>query len=64
MRYALLFGLSMSVFLTISGCQVHRPALPELPAWQSSQGLEEPALGQIQALPSGRVLTPMSWFRH
>lgn len=58
MRYALLFGLSMSVFLTISGCQVHRPALPELPAWQSSQGLEEPALGQIQALPSGRVLTP------
>lgn len=58
MRYALLFGLSMSVFLTISGCQVHRPALPELPAWQSSQGLEEPALGQIQALPSGRVLAP------
>ncbi|MBH3463066.1 MULTISPECIES: ChaN family lipoprotein [Pseudomonas] len=58
MRYALLFGLSMSVFLTISGCQVHRPALPELPAWQSSQGLNEPTLGQIQALPSGRVLTP------
>lgn len=58
MRYALLFGLSMSVFLTIAGCQVHRPALPELPAWQSSQGLEEPALGQIQALPSGRVLAP------
>lgn len=58
MRYALLFGLSMSVFFTISGCQVHRPALPELPTWQSSQGLEEPTLGQIQALPSGRVLAP------
>ncbi|HEK1770513.1 TPA: ChaN family lipoprotein [Pseudomonas putida] len=58
MRYPSLFGLSMSVFLTIAGCQVHRPALPELPTWQSSQGLEEPTLGQIQALPSGRVLTP------
>ena len=58
MRYPLLFGLSMGVFLTMAGCQVHRPALPELPAWQSSQGLNEPTLGQIQALPSGRVLTP------
>ncbi|MFJ9993022.1 ChaN family lipoprotein [Pseudomonas putida] len=58
MRYPLLFGLSMGVFLTMAGCQVHRPALPELPAWQGSQGLNEPTLGQIQALPSGRVLTP------
>ncbi|MGC7839877.1 ChaN family lipoprotein [Pseudomonas wayambapalatensis] len=58
MRYPLRFGLSMGVFLTMAGCQVHRPALPALPAWQSSQGLNEPTLGQIQALPSGRVLTP------
>lgn len=55
MPRTLLFGTLL--LLALVGCQAGAP-LPPLPGWQSPQGREHAALGQIRELRSGRVLTP------
>lgn len=56
MPRTLLFGTLLLLALGLVGCQAGAP-LPPLPDWQSPQGREHAALGQIRELRSGRVLT-------
>lgn len=55
MRRPLLSGLSLCLVLALGGCHA---SLPPLPAWQSSEGRDNAALGQIHDLASGQVITP------
>lgn len=60
MRRPLLSGLSLCLVLVLGGCQA---SLPPLPAWQSSEGRDDVALGQIHDLASGQVITPAQLVR-
>jgi len=60
MRRPLLSGFSLCVVLVLGGCQA---SLPALPAWQSSEGRDDAALGQIHDLASGQVITPAQLVR-
>jgi len=60
MRRPLLSGLSLCLVLVLGGCQA---SLPALPAWQSSEGRDDAALGQIHDLASGQVITPAQLVR-
>jgi len=60
MRRPLLSGFSLCLVLVLGGCQA---SLPPLPAWQSSEGRDDAALGQIHDLASGQVITPAQLVR-
>ncbi|HEK1010562.1 TPA: ChaN family lipoprotein [Pseudomonas putida] len=60
MRRPLLSGFSLCLALVLGGCQA---SLPPLPAWQSSEGRDDAALGQIHDLASGQVITPAQLVR-
>jgi len=60
MRHPLLSGFSLCLVLALGGCQA---SLPPLPAWQSSEGRDDAALGQIHDLASGQVITPAQLVR-
>ena len=60
MRRPLLSGFSLCLVLVLGGCQA---SLPALPAWQSSEGRDDAALGQIHDLASGQVITPAQLVR-
>ncbi|CAM3710532.1 putative iron-regulated protein [Pseudomonas reidholzensis] len=55
MRYPL---LSLCLALALGGCQAQQASLPALPAWQSSEGRDNAALGQIRVLASGQLISP------
>ncbi|MFJ4397606.1 ChaN family lipoprotein [Pseudomonas sp. NPDC089396] len=55
MRHPWLSGSLLLLMLSLVGCQA---SLPPLPAWQSSEGRDNAALGQIRDLASGQVISP------
>ncbi|BBH48123.1 ChaN family lipoprotein [Pseudomonas sp. KU43P] len=55
MRHPWLSGSLLCLLLSLAGCQA---SLPPLPAWQSSEGRDSVALGQIRDLASGQVISP------
>lgn len=55
MRHPWLSGSLLCLLLSLAGCQA---SLPPLPAWQGSEGRDNLALGQIQDLASGQVISP------
>lgn len=60
MRRPLWSGFLLCLVLVLGGCQA---SLPPLPAWQSSEGRDDAALGQIHDLASGQVITPAQLVR-
>lgn len=55
MRHSLLL---LCLALVLVGCQAKQASLPTLPVWQSSEGRDNPQLGQVVDLSSGQVISP------